>query len=75
MREPFPLQMLIREIEHLRDNCYVCDRAPLEDLLCDLRRWSLALASPEGGREVLDFLEPEAATVTERARLHKARTG
>jgi hypothetical protein len=68
MREAFPLQMLIRKIEQIRDACYVCDRAPLEEMLDDLRRWSIDLSPPE-------LQEQEVVTVQERVRVPRARTG
>lgn len=38
-----PLQPLIAAIEKARDNSFVCDRGPLEDMLGDLRRWASQL--------------------------------
>lgn len=52
-----PLQRLIRSLEQIRDTCYVCDRAPLEDMIGDLRRWCAELTP-----------EVEVPTVQERAK-------
>lgn len=44
MRENAPLAALIQKLEQIREACYVCDRAPLDDMIDDLRRWSSDLA-------------------------------
>lgn len=46
MRENAPLASLIQQLEQIREACYVCDRAPLDDMIDDLRRWSSDLAPP-----------------------------
>jgi hypothetical protein len=51
MGEKEPLQPLISAIEGVRDRCYACDRAPLEDMLGDLRRWAEHLAESQGDPE------------------------
>jgi hypothetical protein len=52
-----PLLRLIQSLEHIRETCYVCDRAPLDDMIADLQRWAAQL-SPE----------VEVPTVQERGR-------
>lgn len=46
MLENAPLASLIHKLEQIREACYVCDRAPLDDMIDDLRRWSSELAPP-----------------------------
>ncbi len=66
MRKDGPLAALIHKLEQIRDACYVCDRAPLEDMIDDLRRWSSDLAPP------LD-LEVPTAREGQEPRPQKAR--
>lgn len=55
-----PLQRLLRSLEQIRDACYVCDRAPLDDMIDDLRRWAAQLAP-----------EVEVPTVQERGKVRE----